>query len=99
MFRDDDVLKPFEQMSQMCGFSPVWVLRCLVNSEGRSNSLPQCSQGNIVLFLIFLAIIVDISYSLCLHAHLRQLRIIIIYVSDVRCSGEVCVCVCVLLVF
>ena len=54
---DDEVLKPFEQMSQMCGFSPVWVRRCRVNSEGRSNSLPQCSQGNIVRFLIFLALI------------------------------------------
>lgn len=54
MFNEDDVENPLEQISQMCGFSPVWVLKCLVNSEGLSNSLPQCSQGSIVRFLIFL---------------------------------------------
>lgn len=53
VFSDDEVLKPFEQMSQMCGFSPVCVRRCRVSKLGRSNSLPQCSQGNMVRLRIF----------------------------------------------
>lgn len=54
VFSEDEVLKPLEQMSQMWGFSPVCVRRWRVNRLGRSNSLPQCSQGSMVRFLIFL---------------------------------------------
>lgn len=42
------MLKPFPHTSQTWGFSPVWVRRWRRSKEGRSNALPQYSQGNIV---------------------------------------------------
>ena len=63
VFKLEDVEKPFEQTSQMWGFSPVWVRKCLFNRLGRSNILPQTRQGSIVLVLFLLPLMLLHSIS------------------------------------
>ena len=63
VFKLEDVEKPFEQTSQMWGFSPVWVRKCLFKRLGRSNILPQTRQGSIVLVLFLLPLMLLHSIS------------------------------------
>lgn len=56
VFNELDVLNPFPQTSQTCGFSPVCVRICLRRRDGLSNAFPQTSQGRRVLSRPFFTI-------------------------------------------
>jgi hypothetical protein len=46
VFRELDVLNPFPQTEQTCGFSPVCTRVCRFKRLGRSKAFPQISHGS-----------------------------------------------------